>query len=384
MEFEYTLEQKQMRDLATQIAASFDRTYWQRLDEEERYPYELDEILVKQGICGMTIDPAYGGSGLGLLDAAIVTEALAEGDAHSPSFTGGVCFGGYLLCRHGTPEQKARWLPEIVQGTLWCGAFTESDAGSNIANIKTTAKLDGDVYRISGEKAFITAVALARHMTITCRTSPYDPRRRLHGISVLVADLPNPRIEARPLKKLGMREMDTSMVFFNDLEVPRENLVGEQDRGLIAFRDVANAERIIIAATGVGTGNYLIRRAVEYACQRQVWDVPIGAHQGIQFPLVKARIDLQTAKLKVYEAAWLFDQGRSCGVEAAMAKYVANHAAFDAADCAMQTFGGSGYITDTGIERYWRDLRADRLGPISEEMILNFLAQHDLNLPRSY
>jgi acyl-CoA dehydrogenase len=178
--------------------------------------------------------------------------------------------------------------------------------------------------------------------------------------------------------------MDTNRVYFSDYEIPAENLVGEEGQGWSALYDVLNPERIIFAAGAVGTGNLAIRKAVEFACERQVWGKPIGTHQGLQFPLAQARVALETARLKVYEAAWLYDRGRDCGVAAAMAKYAAAHAGLAAADAAIQTFGGAGYISDTGIERHWRNLRLYRLSPVTDEMTLNYLAQHDLGLPRSY
>jgi acyl-CoA dehydrogenase len=357
------------------------------VDEQYRFPAEFWGSLTKHGLLGIAVPQEYGGSGKGLLEMAITVEAIAEGGGGMEGgtlFVSGPVFGGCLIGRHGTEKQQEAYFPGLASGDLWAGAFTEPDSGSNITMIRTQAARNGESYLVNGQKVYISQMANAKHIVVMARTAPYDPEHRTRGISLLLGDLPSPAVEAHPFKKLGNHFMDTNRVYFKDYEIPVENVVGEEGRGWAALYDVLNPERIVFAAAAVGTGNMAIRKAVEYAAERQVWGKPIGTHQGLQFPLAKARIALEAARLKVYEAAWLYDRGRDCGVQAATAKYAAAHAALDAADCAIQTFGGAGYITDSGIERHWRNLRLYRLSPVTDEMTLNYIAQHDLGMPRSY
>ena len=289
-----------------------------------------------------------------------------------------------LIMGAGTPEQKQKYLPAIAKGQVWAGAFTEPDSGSNITNIRTEASDEGDHYAVKGQKVFISNIANAEHIAIMCRTSPYDPDHRTAGVSLMVGDLPNEKLEARPFKKMGSHFMDTNAVFFDGMKVPKENLIGEEGKGFRALYGVLNPERLAIAAGSVGTGNFLVHKAVQYAMDRSVWGAPLATHQGLQFPLAEARIQLETARLKVLEGAWLYDQGRECGVQATMAKYAAAHASLYAADRAIQTLGGAGYISESGVERHWRNLRLNRIAPVTDEMTLNYIAQHDLGMPRSY
>lgn len=386
MEFALNEDQRMLQDLCTRIAGNFDEEYWQQIDTEHRFPTEFWQVMAEQGLLGIAIPEEYGGSGQGLLDMCLAAEALSEAGAGDGGaiFICGPVFGGCLIMAGGSEAQKQRYLPGIIKGDVWAGAFTEPDSGSNITTIRTEATLDGDRYKVKGQKVFISNVAHARHIGVMCRTSPYDPEHRTAGVSLLVGDLPDPRVEARPFRKMGTHFMDTNAVFFDDYEIPRENIIGGEGKAWRPLYGVLNPERMVIAAGAVGTGNYLIRRAVEYAGERSVWGRPIGAHQGLQFPLAQARIQIETARLKVYEAAWLYDQGRECGTQAAMAKYAAAHAALFAADRAMQTLGGAGYIAESGIERHWRNLRLNRIAPVTDEMTLNYIAQHDLGMPRGY
>jgi acyl-CoA dehydrogenase len=387
MDFALDDDQLGLRDLGTDLARRFEDSYWQEIDEQYRFPAEFWSALAKHGLLGIAVPLEYGGSGKGLLEMAITVEAIAEGGGGMEGgtlFVSGPVFGGCLIDRHGTKPQQEAYLPGLASGDIWAGAFTEPDSGSNITTIRTQAARKGESYFVNGQKMFISQMGNANHIVVMARTAAYDAEHRTRGISLLLGDLPSPAVEARPFKKMGNRFMDTNRVYFTDYEIPAENIVGEEGRGWSALYDVLNPERIVFAAAAVGTGNMAIRKAVEYALERRVWGTPIGAHQGLQFPLAKARIDLETARLKVYEAAWLYDRGRDCGVQAAMAKYAAAHAGLAAADCAIQTFGGAGYIVESGIERHWRNLRLYRLSPVTDEMTLNYLAQHDLGLPRSY
>ena len=386
MEFDFTEEQRILRDLCQKIAGDFPEEYWAGIEDEERFPREFWDVVTEQGLLGISLPEEYGGSGMGMLDLCVASEALGEAGACEGSmiFVGGPVFGGCAVMSGGSEEQKQNYIPKLIGGELWSGAFTEPDAGSNVSQIRLEAKRHGDVYRIKGQKVFISNVANADRIVILARTSPYDPKNRTAGVSLLVGDLPSDKIEARPFKKMGSKFMDTNAVFFDDFEVPVENLLGGEGGAWKALYGVLNPERFVIAAGCIGTGNYLIKKAVEYAGERSVWGKPIATHQGLQFPLAEARIQLECARLKVYEAAWLFDKGEDAGVATVMAKHAACHAALFAADRAIQTLGGAGYIAESGVERIYRNLRGTRMVPISDEMVLNTIAQHDLGMPRSY
>lgn len=387
MDFDYDEDQVALRELALDVAGRVDDTYWQDVDEHHRFPREFWESLVKSELLGVSVPEAYGGSGKGLLDMAIAVEAVAEGGAGMEGgslFVSGPVFGGCLVSRHGSPEQRQAYLPGLATGDLWAGAFTEPDSGSNITTIRTNATLSGDVYRINGQKMYISQMANANRIVVMARTSPYDAAHRTRGISLLLGDLPSPSVEAKPFRKLGNSFMDSNAVFFSDYQVPADNIIGSEGGAWKALYDVLNPERIILAAAAVGTGTLALKRAIAYAMEREVWGQPIAAHQGLQFPLAEGRVNLAAARLQVYEAAWLYDRERDCGVPAAMAKYAAAHASLAVADAAIQTLGGAGYISESGVERHWRNLRLNRLSPVSDEMTLNYLAQHDLGMPRSY
>jgi len=387
MDFDYDADQAALLEFGRELAQRFEDRYWQEIDEEYRFPQEFWTALTEHGLLGISVAEEYGGSGKGLLELSLAVEGIAEGGGGMEGGTllvSGPVFGGCLLNRHGSKEQKDAYLPGLVQGDLWAGAFTEPESGSNITAIKTRAERRDGGYVVNGQKVFISQVGNASRIVVMARTAPYDEAHRTRGISLLLGDLPSPAVRAHPFKKLGNHFMDTNRVYFTDYEVPAGNLVGEEGGAWRALYDVLNPERIVFAAAAIGTGNLAIRKAVEYASERRVWGTPIGAHQGLAFPLAKARVALATARLKTYEAAWLYDLGRDCGTAAAMAKYAAAHAALDAADAAIQTYGGAGYIADSGIERHWRNLRLYRLSPVTDEMTLNYLAQHELGLPRSY
>ncbi len=389
MDFELNAEQTGMQQTALRMARSFSDEYWQKIDEESLFPRDYWDAVTEHGFTGVAIEEKYGGSGLGLLDLCLCVETLCNspaGAAGGGIFVAGPVFGGFLIGKHGTEQQKERYLPGIVKGDLWAGAFTEANSGSNISDIKTAAVVSGNGYRISGQKMFISNVAVARHMAIYARTARREDDQKTQGVSIFIVDLPNSGITANRFKKLGSHWMDTNAIFIDDVEVSRSDVVGEEGNGWKVLLDVLNPERIVLAAAAVGAGLWLLHRAVQHANERRVWGSrPIGTHQGIQFPLAQAKTLLDGARLAVLESAWLYDrQSPRCGIAAASAKYSAVHAALEAADRAIQTFGGSGYISESGIERHWRDLRLNRIAPVTDEMALGYIAQHDLGMPRSY
>ncbi len=389
MDFSLSDDQRAILDAAGKLAQSFTEEYWQKVDTDVRFPKEYWHALRDHGMLGISVPEAYGGLGRGLLDLTLCAEALSNspgGMAGGGVFVAGPVFGGFMFLRHGTAAQKEKYLPGIVRGDIWAGAFTEANAGSNVSDIKTSAKHVDGTYIIRGQKMFISNLASAQHVVISARTGAREDAKKTQGVSVLIADLPSLQLNANPFRKLGTHWMDTSAVFIDDLTVPDDQVIGEAGNAWTALYDVLNPERIVLAASAVGAGLWLVRRAAEYTMQRKIWrGTPLGAHQAVQFPLAEAKIMLDAARLKVYEAAWLYDQQSSrCGVAAASAKYSAAHAAITASDRALQAFGGAGYIVESGIERHWRDLRLNRIAPVTDEMALGFIGQHDLGMPRSY
>ncbi len=390
MDFGYTEEQEMLRDLCAKIAGEFNDDYWQKIDDENRFPQEFWDSLAENGILSATIPEEYGGGGTGLMELAIASEALGEfgaGNGAGGLIVNGPVFGGCLIARNGTKEQKEKYLPGLVNGDVWAGAFTEPNAGSNVSEITTRAELKGDKYIINGQKMFISNMKTAKHIAIFARTSKLNPKNKMEGTSILVGDLPDPHVEYSPFKKLGSHWMDTNAVFLDGMEIPQDNIIGEPGKIFKAmFEDVLNPERIIIAASCIGVGLNCIKKAVAFANERVIWgDKPISAYQGLQFPLAEAKIMLETARLKTYEAAWLYDKGSpKCGMASSIAKCAASNAAIYATEHAMQALGGSGYMCEYNIERHFRDVRLSRLAPVTHEMALNFIAQFDLGMPRSY
>jgi len=388
VDFAFTEEQNLMRDTARKLTEKFDVKYWREIDENSRFPEEFWESLRKHGFLGITIPTEYGGAGLGLLEMTMIVDEIAQAggglDGSSP-FLNGPVFGSFSIAKYASLDQKKHYLPRLVRGDVLSLGLTEPEAGSNITRIKTEAKRHGAYYVLNGQKIFISMMRQAKMFLIVARTTPYDQvQRKTHGMSLFLADLPNPNVTTSLLNKCGMHSMDTNEVWIRDLEIPAENILGEEGQGWNYLLDVLNPERIIIAACAVGTGLLVVRKAVEYAKQRVVWDRPIGAHQGIQFPLADALTKLEAARLIMFKAAWLFDKGLPCGVEAAVAKVRAVEAASEATDRAMQTFGGYGYMREMDVERHWRNVRLLKLAPITQEMSLNYIAHQGLGLPRSY
>jgi acyl-CoA dehydrogenase len=385
--FDFDDDQAALKEFGLELAGRTEDRYWQDVDLEYRFPQEFWDALTEAGMLGIALPEEYGGGGKGLLELSIAVEGVAEGGGGMEAgslFLAGPVFGGCLLTRHGTEAQKQAYLPGLASGAMCAGAFTEPESGSNITSIRTSAELRDGRYVVNGQKVFISLVQQSQQIVVMCRTRPYDEAHRTRGISLLLGELPSEAVRVAPFKKLGNHFMDTNRVYFADYEVPAENVVGEEGNAWGPLYDVLNPERIVLAAAAVGTGNLCVRRAVEYAQERSPWGKPIGSYQALSHPLARARVHLESARLKVYEAAWLYDQGRDVGIAAAMAKYAAAHAALDAADWAIQVHGGAGYVVDSGIERHWRNLRLYRMSPVSDEMTLNYLAQHDLGLPRSY
>lgn len=390
MDFTLTEEQKLLKEGARRIGRKYGLEYWREKDARHEFVHELWRELGENGYIGLAIPEEYGGAGLGLLEMAMVIEELAASGAGSTLaqlFMLTPVFGGITITLHGTEAQKREYLPAIASGKMnFCMALTEPNAGSNSLEITTFAEKDGDFYIINGQKIWITGVDVADRMLLVARTTKRDQvQRKTDGISLFVIDPKDPAITTTPIDKVGTHCLRSDTVFIENLRVHKDQLIGEEGKGWRALLDTLNAERIVTTAGLIGTGELAIRLAVDYATERKVFgQTPIGAYQGIQFPLARLRAELELAQLMNYKAAWLYDRKEPSGREANMAKLIAADAAFGACDRAMQTMGGYGYAREYYVERLWRDVRLFRIAPVSEEMILNFIAQHDLGLPRSY
>lgn len=397
LDFELTEEQKLIQKVIRDIVTRFEprrHEFRALMQKEKRYPQELWDALAEAGLMGSLIPEEYGGSGLGLTGLVLALEEL--GSAGIGSNTMMVLTGMDALCilRNGSPELKKRFLPDIATGKLkFCFAITEPDAGSNSFRIRTLARRVGDHYEITGSKVFITGVDVADYMLLVARTIPYEDVAakklpKAHGFSLFVLPTDSPNLEKRVLPMHGIEGFNQFLLFFDKVRVPVENLVGEENQGMGALFNSLNPERILAAASSCGTTAYLIRRACEYARERKVFgDRPIGAYQGLAHPLAEVRIELDAVRLLTYRAAWSFDRGdppQVVGAYANMAKYMAAEVGVKAADRAIETLGGYGFSEEYDIIHAWEGARLLRTAPISREMILNFVAEHVLDLPRSY
>ncbi len=388
MDFSLTDEQEEIRKQVRALCSRFPDEYWRERDETGEFPWDFYQAFADGGWLGITIPKKYGGAGLGITEAALVMQAVAEcgGGTQACSAIHLGIFGLEPLLKYGTTETKDKYLAKIISGEIHVSfAVTEPDAGTNTTQISTFAKRHGDGYLINGRKVFITKAQESKKMLLLTRTTPYEEvDKKTMGISLFFADIDPETVEVKELAKCGRKAVDTNMLFIDDLYVPKEDLIGEEGRGFYYILDGINPERILIAAECVGMGKRAVERAVQYAKERVVFGRPIGQNQGIQFPLADSFAKLETAQLMVSKAAWLYDQGVACAKESNIAKYMAAEAACEATDRAMQAHGGYGYMKDYDVERYWREARLFRIAPISQEMVLNYVGQHVLGLPKSY
>ncbi|MFM1896042.1 MAG: hypothetical protein RLZZ385_1116 [Pseudomonadota bacterium] len=388
MTFTDTQEQRLIRESVRRLCRDFPDAYWEAHDREQRYPQEFFAAVAAAGWIGTAIPEQYGGAGRGIADAAIVLEEIAASGA---AMNGATpihlsMFGMHPVVRHGSAAMKEKYLPPVARGELQVAfGVTEPEAGSDTTAIKTFARRDGDHYLVKGRKVWTTKALESQRVLLLVRTTPRDQvSRRTEGMTLLLAELQRPEVTISPIAKLGRNAVHTCEVLYEDLPVAVEDRVGEEGEGFRYLLDGLNAERVLIAAEALGIGRAALRRAVAYANERVVFGRPIGKNQGIAFPLAEAATRLESAELMIRKAAWLLDQGQPCGEAANMAKWLAAEAGFFAADCALQTHGGYGYAREYHVERYWREARLMKLAPISQEMILNYVAEHVLGLPRSY
>jgi acyl-CoA dehydrogenase len=390
MDFDRSNDQRLLIDTARRVGEKYGLDYWRDLDAKKEFPQAIWQEICDAGLCGIAIPEEYGGSGLGMTEMAMAIEALCAaggGSTLSQLFMCNPIFGGVTLSKFASPDVKAELLPALATGkAMFAMALTEPDAGSNSLAIKTFARPDGNGWRLNGQKIWITAVPQATKLLVVARTKKSeDVARKTDGVSLFMIDTNREGLAHQPIDKLGTNTLASSSIFLRDVRVEGHELIGTLDGGFRELLDVLNTERIVTTAGLVATAELAIKLAVDYASERKVFkNQPIGSYQGIQFPLSEAHIQLECARLMNYKAATLYDQGKPYGSEANMAKWMAGQAAWHATDRAIQTLGGMGYAKEYHVERLWRDARLFRFAPVSEEMVLNYVAQHDLGMPRSY
>jgi acyl-CoA dehydrogenase len=388
MDFELTEAQQEIVQQIRAMGQKFPDEYWRDRDARAEFPHEFYAEVARGGWLGVAIPEQYGGSGLGITEAALVMREVA-GSGGAMAAVSAIhlsIFGVSPLVFHGSEEQKRRFLPEVVSGKLHVAfAVTEPDAGNDITHIKTAARRDGDDYVINGRKVFTTKAREAQRMLLLTRTTPFEQvQKKTDGMSLFFAELEPAAVEVRELHKLGRAAVDTNMLFIDNLRVSVSDLVGGEGRGFHCLLDGLNPERILVAAEAIGIGRAAVARAVRYAKERVVFGRPIGQNQAIAHPLADVYAKLEAAEMLMLKAAWLFDHRKPCGPEANMAKLRAADAGFEACDRAVQTLGGYGYIREYDVERYFRECRLLKIAPVSQEMVLNSISEHVLGLPRSY
>lgn len=376
-----------MREALRDLCSQFDSKYWQAVDEERGYPERFVDALSQAGWLAALIPVEYGGSGLGLVEASVIMEEINRCGGNAGSCHGQMYNMGTIL-RHGSDEQKKRYLPQIASGSLRLQsmAVTEPTTGTDTTKLKTTAVKQGDRYIVNGQKVWISRIQHSDLMVLLARTTPIDQvAKKSEGMSVFLVDIRKAMgngMDVRPIRNMVNHE--TNEVFFDNLEVPADNLIGEEGRGFKYILDGLNAERALIAAECIGDAYWCIDKARRYANERVVFGRPIGKNQGVQFPIAQAYIETEAANLMRFKACELFDAGKPCGAEANMAKYLAAKASFEAADICLQTHGGFGFACEYDVERKFRETRLYQVAPISTNLIYSYVAEHLLGLPRSF
>jgi acyl-CoA dehydrogenase len=388
VEFARNQLHEEIRGAVRQMMKPFDDQYWMEHDVSHEFPWEFYNTVAKAGWLGITIPEEYGGGGLGVTEAALVELEIAAsgGGMNACSAVHIGIFGFDPIIRHGSDDLKKRFLPRVPSGDLHISfAVTEPNAGIDTTNISTFARKVPGGFRVSGQKVWITKAQQAERMLLLVRTTKKaDVSKKTDGMTLLFAEMDPDHVRIREIPKMGRNAVNTNEVFIDDLFVADEDVVGNVGEGFKAILAGLNAERIIASCACLGIGQAAIRRATAYANERIVFDRPIGMNQGVQNPLAEALMRLDAAELMVFKAAWLLDNGQPCGREANMGKYLSADAGFIAADVALQTHGGFGFGKEFHVERYFREARLQKLAPIPQNMILNYIGEHVLGLPRSY
>jgi acyl-CoA dehydrogenase len=391
MDFPLTAEQQEICTAVARLCAGFGDEYWLKKDDEGAFPHEFHRAMAEAGWLGIAMPEAYGGSGLGITEAAVLMQAVAESGA---GFSGASAihmniFGLHPVVVFGTDDQKRRFLPPLIAGDeKTCFAVTEPDAGLDTTRLKTRAERRGDHYVLSGRKIWISTAQVAEKMLILARTTPIeDVARPSHGMTLFYTDLDRGKVEVREIPKMGRKAVDANLLFIDGLEVPVADRIGEEGKGFHYILHGMNPERILIAAEAVGLGRAALARAARYARERVVFGRPIGQNQSIQHPLAERWIELEAAELMVLRAAAAYDHGEEAsmvGAWANAAKYCAAEAGFRACETAIMTHGGMGYAREYHVERYFREIQIARIAPVSPQLILSHIAERVLGLPKSY
>ena len=388
MDFALSAEQEQIRDSIFKLCAQFDDAYWLEKDRTGDFPHELHGALAEAGWLGIAMPTEYGGSGLGITEATIMMQAIAESGAamSGASAVHMNIFGLHPVVVFGTDDQKRRMLPPLIAGKdKACFAVTEPNVGLDTTQLKLRAERRGDSYVLSGQKIWISTAQVATKVLILARTTPLDEvKRRTEGLSLFYTDLDRSKVAVREIHKMGRAAVDSNEMFFDGMVVPAADRIGEEGQGFRTILHGINPERILNAGEAVGIGRIALKRAAKYARERVVFKRPIGQNQGIAHPLARCWMNLEAANLMAFKAAWLYDHHQDCGIEANAAKYLAAEAGFSACETAVMTHGGMGYSKEFHVERYLREILIPRIAPVSPHMILNFIAEKVLGLPKSY
>ena len=388
MIFSETQDQTAIRTAVQDICKSFDDEYWLNKDREGGFPMDFYRAMASAGWLGIAMPQEYGGAGLGILEACIMMEAVSASGAgmSGASAIHMNVFGLHPVVVYGTAEQKRRWLPPIIKGEVQaCFGVTEPNTGLNTLKLKTFASRQGDHYVVKGQKIWISTAQIAHKILLLARTTKIeDVKNAKHGLSLFYTDLNRDKVRVREIEKMGRKAVDSNELFIDGLEIPKEDLIGEEGRGFEYILHGLNPERVLLAAEAVGLGTVALQRATRYANERVVFDRLIGMNQGVQHPLAQRWVELQAARLMYQRAAWLYDQGRPCGSESNAAKYLCAEAGFSACETAVLTHGGFGYAKEYHVERYLREAMLPRIAPISPQLILCNIAEKALGLPKSY
>ena len=387
MNFQFTPEQLQIQDAIEKLCKPFDADYWLKKDQLGDFPFDFHQTLADAGWLGIAMPQEYGGAGLGITEAALMMRTISGSGAglSGASAVHMNIFGLHPVVVFGSDEQKQRWLPPLIAGKdRACFGVTEPNAGLNTLKLSTKAEKQEDHYLVSGQKIWISTAQVATKILLLARTTPVEDARGTEGLSLFYTDLDRSCIDVREIEKMGRKCVDSNEVFIDQLKIPVQDLIGEEGKGFSYILHGLNPERILIAAEAIGLGQAALARGALYAKERIVFDRPIGQNQGIQHPLAKSWMELEAADLMVFKAASLYDAKLSCAAEANAAKYLAAEACFQACENAIMTHGGMGYAKEYHVERYLRESWIPRLAPVSPQLILCFIAEKVLGLPKSY
>jgi acyl-CoA dehydrogenase len=388
MNFDLTEDQVAIKNAISEVCTDFNDDYWLRKDREGGFPEDFYTAIAKAGWLGIAMPTEYGGSGLGISEACVMMETVSGSGAglSGASAIHMNVFGLHPVVMHGSDEQKRRWLPPIINGEAKaCFGVTEPNTGLNTLKLKTMAVRKGDKYVVNGQKIWISTAQVAHKILLLARTTPIDEvKSPTHGLSLFYTDLDRTKIEVREIEKLGRKAVDSNQLFIDGLEIPVEDRIGDEGRGFEYILHGLNPERVLLAAEATGLGRVALKRAARYAGERIVFDRPIGKNQGIQHPLAERWVDLEAGTLLYQRAAWLYDQGRPCGAEANAAKFFCAEAGYRSCETAVLTHGGMGYAKEYHVERYFRESMLPRIAPVSPQLILSFIAEKVLQLPKSY